>query len=267
MKNSSSLSIKNGSPHKMVYLVGAGPGDPELITIKAIKAIQESDVVLYDKLINSEILNYARKDALKIFVGKSKGCHSLTQEEICELLVYYADRFPVVSRLKGGDPFIFGRGGEEYDYLKMRGFECKVIPGVTAAFGAAASLNLPLTHRDHASEVVFLTAHRKVGDGYTSLKNRDFENKTYIIYMGLTRLQDICNEILETDPKLFQLPIAIIEKASFPEQRHIVGNIGNICDKLEEANLESPCLIIIGDVVSRLPVEHSNIFELLYIKH
>ena len=144
----------NFEVHKKVYLIGAGPGDPELLTIKAVNALKKANAVLYDRLISKEILEYAPKNAAMIYVGKKKGNHSLPQEEICNLLIQLASKNPYVVRLKGGDPFIFGRGGEEYEAVTSMGLNCEVIPGITAAMGAAASLGLSLTHRDHSSEVV-----------------------------------------------------------------------------------------------------------------
>lgn len=241
--------------HKKVYLIGAGPGDPELLTLKALNAIKKSNVILYDRLVPKEILEYAPKEAKLIYVGKEKGNHSLPQEEICKLLISYASQFPYVARLKGGDPFIFGRGGEEYKAITSLGLSCEVIPGITAASGAAASLGLSLTHRDYSSEVVLLTGHQKINNNsktYPDFSQLRLKNKTHIIYMGLSQLEEITKEIQKNNPGMQTTPALIIENATLPNQKIVIGNISNLFTKAKEANIKSPALIFMGEVISCL---------------
>lgn len=244
--------MANIEVHKKVYLIGAGPGDPELLTIKAVNALKRADAVLYDRLISKEILEYAPKSAEMIYVGKKKGNHSLPQEEICNLLIQLAFRYPYVARVKGGDPFIFGRGGEEYEAVTSMGLNCEVIPGITAATGAAAALGLSLTHRDYSSEVVLLTGHKQISKNmltYPDFSKLVLKNKTHIIYMGLSQLESIVYDILKNNPGMENFPTMIVENATLPNQRAIVGTISNIYVKAMELKVTSPALVIIGEVI------------------
>jgi len=239
------------SENKKIYLIGAGPGDPELITLKAIRALQESRVVLYDQLVNPEILEHIPSTAQKIFVGKSKGNHSVPQDEINAILVDQAKKFDIVSRLKGGDPFIFGRGGEEVEYLVKLGFKVEVIPGVTSASGAASSILLPLSHRRYASEVVLITGHKKRNGDYKQFDSYNFKNKTVIIYMGITALREISQELCKKSENC-KVPVAIIENATLPGQRMVRGELGKIVEIAEKNMIKAPSLIIIGAIVKFL---------------
>lgn len=231
-----------------VYLIGAGPGDPELLTLKAVRAIQESDAILYDHLINPETLRHSKENAELIYVGKSKGDHFLPQEKINEKLVELTARYPVVSRLKGGDPLIFGRGGEEYEFILRHGIECEIIPGITAAMGAGASLGLPLTHRNYSSEVVLITGHKKKDGNYGDFTALNLKNRTYVIYMVITALREITDEIMK-NPENGDVPVAIIEKATRKNQQLITGTVSTIADIVDERNIQPPAILVVGEVV------------------
>ena len=234
---------------KTVYLIGAGPGDPELLTLKAIRAIQKSQAILYDQLVNKAVLEHASPEAELVYVGKKKGSHVIPQDQINELLVELASKYDIVSRLKGGDPFIFGRGGEELEHLARHGFSCEIIPGITAASAASASIGLPLTHRDYASQILFMTGHKKEDGNYASFANIDLQDKTAVIYMGVTALADIVAEICKTITNC-EIPVAIIENASLPNQRVIRGIMKNIAELALKAKIQPPALLIIGNVVN-----------------
>ncbi|MGZ7067334.1 MAG: uroporphyrinogen-III C-methyltransferase [Methanobacterium sp.] len=225
----------------VVYLVGAGPGDPELITLKAINALKEADVVLYDKLANEEILNHA-KGARLIYVGKQAGHHSKTQDEINEILVKEAKENDVVVRLKGGDPFIFGRGGEEILALTREGLEFKSIPGVTSAIGVPTSIGLPVTHRGIATSVTFVTGHEDPTKESKQVK-WDFKADTIIILMGIGNLAENIAEIMKY--KHPETPVCVIENGTMENQRIITGNLKSITEK----DIKPPALVIIGNVV------------------
>jgi uroporphyrin-III C-methyltransferase len=225
----------------VVYLVGAGPGDPELITLKAINALKEADVVLYDKLANEEILNHA-EGAKLIYVGKQAGHHSKTQDEINEILLKEAKENDVVVRLKGGDPFIFGRGGEEMLALAGEGLEFKLIPGVTSAIGVPTTIGLPVTHRGVATSVTFVTGHEDPTKESKQVK-WDFKADTIIILMGIGNLRDNISEIMKyKDP---DTPVCVIENGTMENQRIITGTLQNITEK----DIKPPALVVIGHVV------------------
>jgi uroporphyrin-III C-methyltransferase len=236
---------------KKIYLIGAGPGDPELLTLKAIEAIKKSQAILYDQLVNPEVLKYANSDTHMVYVGKKKGAHVIPQDEINRLLVELAGKYDVVSRLKGGDPFIFGRGGEELEHLARNGYNCEVIPGITSASAAAAYSGMPLTHRDYASQVVFITGHKKTNGDYSDFTDLDLEQKTVVIYMGVTALKEMVSEICK-NKKNCEVPAAVIEKASLPGMRIIRGKLGNIAQKAIDADIQPPALIVIGNVINFL---------------
>lgn len=225
----------------VVYLVGAGPGDPELITLKAVNALKEADVVLYDKLANEEILNHAEGAEL-IYVGKQAGHHSKTQPEINEILVKEAKENDVVVRLKGGDPFIFGRGGEEMLALAENGLEFKLIPGVTSAIGVPTTIGLPVTHRGIATSVTFVTGHEDPTKESKQVK-WDFTADTIIILMGIGNLAENLSEIMKyKDPST---PVCVIENGTMENERIITGTLENITEK----DIRPPALVIIGHVV------------------
>lgn len=225
----------------VVYLVGAGPGDPELITLKAINALKEADVVLYDKLANEEILDHA-EGAKLIYVGKQAGHHSKTQEEINEILVKEAKENGTVVRLKGGDPFIFGRGGEEMLALAREGLEFKSVPGVTSAIGVPTSIGLPVTHRGVATSVTFVTGHEDPTKGSKQVK-WDFNADTLIILMGIGNLAENISQIMKH--KDADTPVCVIEKGTMENQRIITGTLKNITEK----DIKPPALVVIGHVV------------------
>ena len=232
-----------------VYLVGTGPGDPDLLTFRALRLMQQADVVLYDRLIGDGILNLVRRDADRIYVGKMKEDHSVAQEEISEMLTRLAREGKRVLRLKGGDPFVFGRGGEEIATLAENGINFQVVPGVTAANGCATYAGIPLTHRDHAQGYVVVTGHEKDGELSLDWKNLIRPSQTVVIYMGLTSLGTITEGFLShgADP---ETPAAVIENGTRVGQRVITGTLRSLLGKTTAAEIKSPALIIIGSVVT-----------------
>jgi len=235
-------------------LVGAGPGDPELLTIKALKAIQNATVLFVDDLVSSEIVAFAQADARIVFVGKRGGCKSTPQAFIEKLMVMAVSEGENVVRLKGGDPFIFGRGGEEVEHLQAAGIEVTVINGITAGLAAVTSLGVPLTHRQHAHGVVFLTGHARPGNAPTdwaALATTAAQARlTLVIYMGVTGSQHIQDALLQGLPA--HTPVAIIQNASLPAQRHAVTTLGLLRATIEQQQLQSPSVIVVGDVLQGL---------------
>lgn len=225
----------------VVYLVGAGPGDPELVTLKAIKFLEKTDVVIYDRLANEEILKYA-DGAQLIYVGKKSGAHSKTQKEINQLLIEKAKKHDVVVRLKGGDPFVFGRGGEEMLALMEEGIQVKLVPGVTSAIGVPTTVGLPVTHRGVATSFTVVTGHE---DPTKSKKqvNWDYNADTMVILMGVGRLEENVREIMKY--KNPETPVCVIEQGTMPDERIVMGTLDNIAKK----DIEPPALVIIGPVV------------------
>lgn len=232
-----------------VYLVGAGPGDADLLTFRALRLMQKADVVVYDRLVSPEILELVRRDAEKIYVGKAKSNHTLPQEDINQLMVDEAKKGNRVVRLKGGDPYIFGRGGEEIETLISQGVEFQVVPGVTAANGAASYAGIPLTHRDHAQSVVFATGHLKNNTIDLNWPALAHDNQTIVFYMGLTGLSIICNKLIEhgLSPTT---PIALVQSATTENQRVLTATLETIIEHPETASMKPPTLIIVGSVVS-----------------
>ncbi len=232
-----------------VYLVGAGPGDPDLLTFKALRLIQRADVVLYDRLIDDGLLNLVRRDAERIYVGKMAKDHTMPQQEIGRLLVRLAREGRRVLRLKGGDPFIFGRGGEEIEQLARAGIPFQVVPGITSATGSSAYAGIPLTHRDHAHACIFITGHGKDGRLDLDWKTLLQPFQTVVVYMGLLLLKELTGEFIArgADPTL---PAAVIENATRRNQRVVVGTLADLYDKVTEADIKGPALIIIGTVVT-----------------
>ena len=240
-------------------LVGAGPGDPELLTIKAVKAIQAATVLLVDDLVSESILtSYARPDARIVHVGKRGGCKSTPQAFIERLMITAVREGETVVRLKGGDPFIFGRGGEEVEHLREAGIECTVINGITAGLAAVTSLGVPLTHRDHAQGVVFVTGHAKTGasahedatDWRALAATAHSARLTLVIYMGVAGAGHIESELLHGLPG--DTPVAVIQHASLPQQRHIATTLDQLQACIAEAGLASPAVIVVGDVLCGL---------------
>ncbi|MFC5653122.1 uroporphyrinogen-III C-methyltransferase [Paenibacillus solisilvae] len=232
-----------------VYIVGAGPGDPELITVKAMRRIQSADVVLYDRLANAELLGYARQDAELVYCGKAPHAHAMPQEQINETLIAYALEGKNVVRLKGGDPFVFGRGGEEAMALAAKGIAYEIVPGITSAIGAAAAAGIPVTHRDYASSFACVTGSRCHGD--KSPVRWDLlahSVDTLAIYMGVSQLGHIREELLKHG-KSAATPAALIERGTTAQQRTIIGTLDNIHKLAVTMKLSNPALIIIGEVV------------------
>jgi uroporphyrin-III C-methyltransferase/precorrin-2 dehydrogenase/sirohydrochlorin ferrochelatase len=242
-------SIANAvrDPTGEVVLVGAGPGDPGLLTLRALRALQNADVVLYDRLVSAEVLDLARRDAERIYVGKAAGNAHVSQEGINALLVKLAKAGKRVCRLKGGDPFIFGRGGEELEALAAEGIRFEVVPGVTAAAGCAAYAGIPLTHRDHAQALTFVTGHCK---GETS--NVDWElvsrpNQTVVFYMGLGHLDSIVAQ-LRAHGVPADRAAAVVEQGTSAQQRVVTGSLAELASRVKAAGVESPALLIVGEV-------------------
>ena len=237
------------TPKGEVYLVGAGPGDPELLTPRALRLMQQADGVIYDRLVSPAIMELCRRDATKIYVGKARSNHAVPQEGINALLVEYASKGQRVCRLKGGDPFIFGRGGEEIQELFAAGVPFQVVPGITAASGCSAYAGIPLTHRDYAQSVRFLTGHLKEGSPELPWDELVYQNQTLVLYMGLVGLEKICEKLIEHGQRP-DMPVALISKGTTPEQKVVVGTLADIASKVEENHIQAPTLTIIGDVVS-----------------
>lgn len=236
------------APKGEVYLVGAGPGDPELLTLKALRLMQQADVVIYDRLVSQPILELCRRDSTKIYVGKARSNHSVPQDGINALLVEYAQQGKRVCRLKGGDPFIFGRGGEEIQELFQAGVPFQVVPGITAASGCSAYAGIPLTHRDYAQSVRFLTGHLKEGSPELPWNELVYENQTLVLYMGLVGLERICEQLIAHGQRP-DMPVALISKGTTPEQKVVVGSLADIASKVTEHQIHAPTLTIIGEVV------------------
>ncbi|MBT82668.1 MAG: uroporphyrinogen-III C-methyltransferase [Alteromonadaceae bacterium] len=232
-----------------VYLVGAGPGDPDLLTFRALRLMQKADVVVYDRLVSPAILELVRRDAEKIYVGKAKSNHTLPQDQINSLMVEEAKKGNRVVRLKGGDPFIFGRGGEEIEELIAAGIDFQVVPGITAASGASTYAGIPLTHRDHAQSVTFATGHLKNGTIDLNWPALAHQNQTIVFYMGLTGLPVICSKLIEHGLSA-STPIALVQEATRESQKVITGTLDTITTHPQLDEMKPPTLIIVGSVVT-----------------
>jgi len=232
-----------------VYLVGAGPGDPDLLTLRAARLLSETDVIVYDHLVSPEVLGFAAADAERIYAGKERNNHAMAQNEINELLVRLALQGKHVVRLKGGDPFIFGRGGEEMEALAERGVPFEVVPGITAACGVSCYAGIPLTHRDYAQSCLFVTGHLK--DGTTNLDwvALTRPRQTVVIYMGLGALAEICSKFVAHGVRP-ETPVAVVQQGTTQEQRAVTGTLESLPAIAARSNLKSPCMIIIGEVVT-----------------
>ena len=231
-----------------VTLVGAGPGDPELLTLKAYRRLQQAEVMLYDNLVSPEIVDFCPSTVDRIYVGKSAGNHTLPQEDICRLLVDLARAGKFVVRLKGGDPFVFGRGGEEIEALQAAGIPVEIVPGVTAALGAAAAFGFPLTHRDHAQSCVFVTGHLKDHSVELDWPTLARPGQTLVIYMGVTGL-DIISARLQAAGLPGDTPAALVYRATWPNQKIHRGTLSTLPAVARDNQVKPPTLIVIGSVV------------------
>ena len=232
-----------------VYLVGAGPGERDLLTLRALQLMQKCDLCIYDNLVSSEVLELVRRDADLIYAGKKLDQHTLSQQEINKLLIKYAKKGKKVLRLKGGDPFIFGRGGEEIECLMKEKINFQVVPGITAANGISAYAGIPLTHRDFAQSCLFLTGHFKEGKIDFNWPMLVSEKQTLVIYMGLLSLADLTFNLIKNGMKK-DTPVAVIESGTTSKQKVIIGKLSHIRSKVSRANIKSPALIIVGEVVN-----------------
>jgi uroporphyrin-III C-methyltransferase/precorrin-2 dehydrogenase/sirohydrochlorin ferrochelatase len=228
--------------------VGGGPGDPELLTLRALKVLRRADVVLYDHLVSPDVLELARHGAQRIYVGKERSNHPLPQPEINRLMVAFALRGRQVVRLKGGDPFVFGRGGEEIESLQAEGVPFEIVPGITAANGVAAYAGIPLTHRDYAQACVFVTGHLKDGTMNLDWDALARPRQTVVVYMGLLGLPVVCYELIRHGLAP-ETPAAVIERGTTPAQRVVTGTLATLPALANDAQLRPPTLIIIGEVV------------------
>lgn len=232
-----------------VYLVGAGPGDPELLTVKAWRCLEQADVIIYDRLVNKALLALARPDCKLIYVGKRKHLHSVPQPEIHALMQRCAHRYRRVVRLKGGDPFVFGRGGEEVQALRKVGLHVEIIPGITAAAGAAASTSLPLTHRDGAQAVTLVTAHKRHGQLDVDWDLVVRPQQTVVFYMGFSLLEELVGELLARGVDGRQ-QFSIISHATQPDERVLHSTLGEILSEPELADMATPALLILHNTPS-----------------
>jgi uroporphyrin-III C-methyltransferase len=231
------------------YIVGAGPGDPELITVKALRCVQKADVIFYDRLVNRELLNDIKSECKLIYCGKKPGVHEMKQETINHLLVKYTKQGKVVVRLKGGDPYVFGRGAEEVEALVKNGLSYEVVPGITAGVAAPAYAGIPLTHRELGRSFAIVTGHQSKGkptdiDWQSLAKGVD----TLAIYMGITNLSYICHELLKYGKEM-STPVAIIQQGTTSNQRTVTGTIESIVHIVEREGIMNPAMIVIGEVV------------------
>lgn len=257
-------NAEQGYPSRQgkVYLIGAGPGDPELLTVKAARLLMSAEAVVYDNLVGTAIIDMIPPGARRVYAGKEAGNHALPQEEINQVLIDLAREGLTVVRLKGGDPFIFGRGGEEMQWLQAAGIECIVVPGITAASGAASCTGIPLTHRDHAQMLLLVTGHLKEGTVDLDWAALARPRQTVVIYMGLGALDIICRELVAHGLP-GDTPAAVVHAATTPNQCGISGTLATLPDFVRRAGIKTPALIMIGEVVDL----HGDAAQALHLQH
>ncbi|WP_078430230.1 uroporphyrinogen-III C-methyltransferase [Alkalihalobacterium alkalinitrilicum] len=233
-----------------VFLVGAGPGDPKLLTIKGLEAIQKADVIVYDRLVNSELIKYAEQKVELIYCGKMPNQHTIPQHHINEILVYQAKRGKRVVRLKGGDPCMFGRGGEEAEFCAEHHIEFEFIPGITSGISAPMYAGIPVTHRDYSSSVTFITGHKRTDKKSLSINWEQLApgGDTLVFYMGLSNLAMICEKLMQYG-RTSSTPVALVQHGTTIHQRTVVGDLSTIVEKAAEAKIQSPAIIVVGEVV------------------
>jgi uroporphyrin-III C-methyltransferase len=230
-----------------LLIVGAGPGDAELITIKGLKAIQKADVILYDALASKELLLHATSGCKFVYVGKRRGKRAFSQEEINQLIVFYSSQYKIIVRLKGGDPFVFGRGHEEMEYALKRGMNVEVVPGISSALSGPAAVGIPLTKRGVNESFWVITGTLSNGDISSDLYHASRSTATVVVLMGMSQLEKIMS--IFKDSRSFDEPVAIIQNATLPEQRSIKGTVSNIVRLAQESEIDNPAVIVIGKVV------------------
>lgn len=245
-----------------LYLVGAGPGDPDLITVKAVKTLQKAEVILYDALANTTLLDYAPSQALKVFAGKRMGCHYLSQEEINQLIIEYGQTYRNIVRLKGGDPFVFGRAQEEIDAARSAGMRVEVVPGISSSIAGAASQMIPLTCRGINESFWVTTGTTKSGEISPDIQLAAKSSATVVVLMAMSKLEAIMDIFSETGKK--DTPVAIIQNATTTEEKCVIGKVRDICFKAAYEQITNPAVIIIGDVVNLHPVFVKEYVSVVY---
>ncbi|MDR7342238.1 uroporphyrin-III C-methyltransferase [Pantoea alhagi] len=243
------LGGSTNQPQGRVWLVGAGPGDAELLTLKALRRLEDADVVVYDRLVSEEVLARIPAGTLALDVGKTPGFHGMKQQQIGELLIDLARSGRNVVRLKGGDPFIFGRGGEEMQQLQAANIVCEIVPGITAAVGCAAACGIPLTHREMAQSVRFITGHGKAGKPQIAWESLQDASQTLVFYMGLTWSAELSQQLC-CHGRAADTPVAVIERGTRPDQRVLISTLAQLPATIAHHQPQSPALIIVGDVVT-----------------
>ncbi|WP_027302854.1 uroporphyrinogen-III C-methyltransferase [Rudanella lutea] len=244
-------------------LVGAGPGDPELITLKAVRALQEADVVMYDALVAPELLDYCRPDALQVYVGKRKGAYSCMQEDINPLIVHYARQYGHVVRLKGGDPFVFGRGYEEAQFARQHGLEVALVPGISSSYAVPSSAGVPLTSRGVSESFWVVTGTTKDGQLSRDLHLAAQSSATVVVLMGmhqLSKITDLFASVGKSD-----LPVAIIQNGTTADERVVLGRVSTICERVEAAGVGNPAVIVLGEVAGLPLADWQNRIETLSV--